>query len=121
MRRKILSFLILCFVSTFVVSADNQPKQEVVMTKQGQGYHNEIVPEVTYDPEENSISVEFDAEGSFTLIVKDANGQVLHSAPVVTNGNSYSYNVNLLPENFYVITITSVDDGYIGVLETEAE
>ena len=31
------------------------------------------------------------------------------------------YYVNLLPENYYVITITSVDDGYIGVLETEAE
>lgn len=121
MRRKFLCFLILCFGITFCVFADNQPKQEVVMTKQGQGYHNEIVPEVTYDPEENTISVEFEAEGSFTLIVRDAGGQVLHSAPVVTNGNSYSYDVNLLPENYYVITITSIDDGYIGVLETEAE
>jgi hypothetical protein len=36
----------------------------------------------------------------------------------VTNGNSYSYDVNLLPERYYVITITSVDDGYIGALET---
>ena len=38
--------------------------------------------------------------------------------PFVTNGNSYSYDVNLLPERYYVITITSVDDGYIGALET---
>ena len=54
-------------------------------------------------------------------VVARVDGQVLYSAPVVTNGNSYSYDVNLLPENYYVITITSVDDGYIGVLETEAE
>ena len=77
--------------------------------------------QVTYDQDENTISVEFEAEGSFTLVVKDTNGQVLHSVPVVTNGNSYSYDVNLLPENYYVITITSVDDGYIGVLQTDGE
>lgn len=120
---KKISILFLSVVVAFVCYAGEKPSQQVGMTKHTStgNNHNEIVPEVTYDPNENRISIEFEAEGSFTLIVKEADGQVIYSAPVVTNGNSYSYNVNLLPENYYVITITSVDDGYIGVLETEPE
>ena len=123
MERKFLSFLILCVCSPFMVFADTNSHQEIEMNRmQSSGSnHNAVVPEVTYDQDENTISVEFEAEGSFTLVVKDTNGQVLHSVPVVTNGNSYSYDVNLLPENYYVITITSVDDGYIGVLHTDGE
>ena len=119
MRHFWLFFLL--FFTTFSLFADNTVNVEMSSQKANGNLHNEIVPEVTYDPNDNTISVEFEAEGSFTLVVKDTNGQVLHSVPVVTNGNSYSYNVNLLPENYYVITITSIDDGYIGVLETEAE
>lgn len=120
--KKIL-FILLCVVCANVTYAD-QTQQQVTMHQQGvsnKHNRNEVVPVVTYDPIENTISVEFEAEGSFTLIVRDSNGQVQYSTPIVTDGNSYSYNVNLLPENYYVITITSVDDGYIGVLETDAE
>ena len=120
MRKTVFLFL---FLSSITMSFARDTVTTVLMTKdrtQG-GTHYADVPEVTYDPNENRISVEFEAEGSFTLMVKDVDGQVLYSAPVVINGNSYSYDVNLLPENYYVITITSVDDGYIGVLETEAE
>ncbi|MBR5087733.1 MAG: hypothetical protein IKX31_12095 [Muribaculaceae bacterium] len=114
--------IILIFFTTFSLFADNNTVNVEMSSQKANGnLHNEIVPEVTYDPNENTISVEFEALGSYTLIVRDVDGQVLHSVPVVTNGNSYSYDVNLLPENYYVITITSVDDGYIGVLETEAE
>lgn len=120
--KKIL-FILLCFVCANVSYAD-QTQQQVTMHQQGASNkhnRNEEVPLVTYNPNENTLSVEFEAEGSFTLIVEDAYGQVQYSAPVVTDGNSYSHYVNLLPENYYVITITSVDESYIGFLETEAE
>lgn len=119
MAKRVFLFFVFSFI--FLFSFARTDNQQVEMTRHGGNNHNVVVPEVTYDPNENTISVEFEAEGSFTLIVRDVDGQVLHSVPIVTNGNSYSYDVNLLPENYYVITITSVDDGYIGVLETEAE
>lgn len=121
MEKRFFLFFVFSFI--FLFSFARTDNQQVEMARNGMNNNNHfaVVPEVTYNPSENTISVEFEAEGSFTLMVKDVDGQVIYSAPVVTNGNSYSYDVNLLPENYYVITITSVDDGYIGVLETETE
>ena len=64
MRKTVFLFL---FLSSITMSFARDTVTTVLMTKdrtQG-GTHYADVPEVTYDPNENRISVEFEAEGSW--------------------------------------------------------
>ena len=77
-----------------------------------------VLPVVTYSTLANELTVAFDAAESYTLQVKDALGVTQYSSPIITDGNEYSYPVNLSPNSYYQITIYSANNTFYGVLFT---
>ncbi|MBQ2174148.1 MAG: hypothetical protein II453_03405 [Alphaproteobacteria bacterium] len=73
-------------------------------------------PEVTYSSEEGAFTVSFEANETYYLEVKDAVGVTLYYSPIVTNGIEYTYQVNLPQNELYVISITSTNKEFTGIL-----
>ena len=107
-----------CFMSLLSFAGDGEIVEVPIHNPNGHGRQEVVLPVVTYLTQANELIVAFDATESYTLQVKDASGVTQYSTPIVTDGNEYSYPVNLAPQAYYVVTIYSTTNTFSGVLFT---
>ena len=122
MVRSILVFLLICVCSSATSAyGQNQNNQQSVEMKgrknNGHGRGELVLPEVVYSINENTLSIEFESEESFVLEIEDVNGVTWYSGPLNTSGVPTDYYVNLQPNSTYIITISSPNDLFYGILE----
>lgn len=116
--KKIFFTFIMLLVSNVVWAQDGTTP--VVVTGESVPGHNRSgidLPIVTYSSNSNTLTVEFESDESYVLEIKDANGVIWYSAPLNTSGIPTVYYVNLQSHNTYVITISSSDNLFFGILE----
>ena len=116
--KKIIFTFIMLMVSTVVLAQDGTTP--VVVTGESVPGHSRSgmdLPIVTYSSNLNTLTVEFESEESFVLEIEDANGVTWYSGPLNTSGVPTDYYVNLQPNSTYIITISSPNDLFYGILE----
>ena len=113
---KIVFVFILLLVPA-IVFADNGTTEVVVLSDTGHDRNDVVLPVVTYSFISNTLTVEFESEDSFVLEIKDANGVIWYSGPLNTSGIPTVYYVNLQSHNTYLISISSSNDLFYGILE----
>lgn len=65
-----------------------------------------------YSEGENALSVAFDSVNQYVLTVKDQFGGTECEYPVVTDGNSYSYQLPSLQNGIYTVEISNFGNSY---------
>ena len=116
--KKIIFTFILLLVPAIILADDNTTS--VVVVGDNVPTHNRngiVLPVVTYSSDSNTLTVEFESEDSFVLEIKDANGVIWYSGPLNTSGIPTVYYVNLQSHNTYLISISSSNDLFYGILE----
>ena len=118
MKKIIISLFIILLSS--VVFADGGANSIEVVHYPFPGHNRGgiALPVVTYSPNENTLTIEFESEDSYELKVKDVYGTTWYSGSLNTSGIPTDYYVNLQPNNTYIITISSPNDMFYGILET---
>lgn len=76
-----------------------------------------VLPAVEYSLDSNTLTVEFESEESCLLEVEDVGGITWYSATLNTSGTPTVYDVNLQPQNTYIIRISSTNHSFYGILE----
>jgi len=111
-------FVFIFLLSSSVVFADGGANSIEVVHYPFPGHNRDgiVLPVVTYSPNDNSLSIEFESEDSYELKVKDVYGITWYSGPVDTSGIPTVYYVNLQSNNTYIVTISSSNDLFYGVL-----
>lgn len=118
--KKIVFIFILLLVSTVSFADNGNGTTPVEMNGESVSGHNRsdiILPVVTYSTNSNTLTVEFESEESFVLEIEDVNGVTWYSGPLNTSGVPTDYYVNLQPNSTYIITISSPNDLFYGILE----
>lgn len=118
MKKKVFSLLTIMFSLNMMANDSGTQTVNMSGTTSNGHNHNEI-PTVTYNQDDDSMMVTTEAEGAFSLIVRDAEGKVAFAAPVIANGTTNYYAPHLEQGNMYIITVKSTSDNYIGVLTTD--
>lgn len=116
--KRIFLLMIWCFISLVSFAGDGEVVEVPMTNTGGHGKQQITVPVVTYLTQANELTVAFDAAESYALQIKDSSGATQYVTTIVTDGNEYSYPVNLAPHSFYVITIYSTNNTFSGVLFT---
>lgn len=117
MKKIIFTFILLLLPA--IILADDSTHSVVMVGDSGHGHNrNEVaLPTVTYSSDTNTLTVEFESEESFVLEIEDVNGVTWYSGPLNTSGVPIDYYVNLQPNSTYIITISSPNDLFYGILE----
>jgi len=63
------------------------------------------------------LTVEFESNDSYVLVIEDVQGVTWYSSPLNTSEIPTVYDVNLQPQNTYVIRISSANHSFYGILE----
>ena len=116
--KKIIFTLILLLLPAIILADDSTTT--VVVVGDNVPTHNRngiVLPVVTYSSDSNTLTVAFDSEESFVLEIEDVNGVTWYSGPLNTSGVPTDYYVNLQPNSTYIITISSPNDLFYGILE----
>lgn len=102
-----------------IILADDNTTSVVVVSDNVPTHNRNgiVLPVVTYSSDSNTLTVEFESEDSFVLEIKDANGVIWYSGPLNTSGIPTVYYVNLQSHNTYLISISSSNDLFYGILE----
>ena len=122
MIRSFFVLLLLCIYSS-VAFADGQgqsSQQSIEMKNKRNNGHSrgdDELPLVFYTSQDNSFSIEFDSDGSFELNVYDISGVNWYYSSINTDGIPHMYYLNLVSNNTYIITISSSNDSFYGILE----
>ncbi len=122
MVRSILVFLLICVCSSATSAyGQNQNNQQSVEMKgrknNGHGRGELVLPVVVYSINENTLSIEFESEDSYVLEIEDTIGFTWYSGVLNTSGIPTVYYVNLQTANTYIISISSSNDLFYGILE----
>ena len=119
MNMKKISFLIVCaFISLFCFAGGDGEVVEVPMTPNSLPNRGQAsMPIVDYSTVNNTLTVEFESNDSYTLVIEDSHGVTWYSGPLNTSGTPTSYYVTLQPHNTYVIRISSANHSFYGILE----
>ncbi len=117
MKKILFTFLFL--LTSSVVFADGGANSIEVVHYPFPGHNRDgiALPVVTYSPNENTFTIEFESEDSYELKVKDVYGTTWYSGPLNTSGIPTVYYVNLQSHNTYLISISSSNDLFYGILE----
>ena len=118
--KKIIFVFILLVLPTVILADDTTIPVILSPGASNGGKHGRsavYLPEVNYSMNSNSLSIEFESEDSYVLEVEDIDGSTWYLGPVNTSGLPTVYYVNLQLHNTYVITISSANDSYYGILE----
>lgn len=115
---KKIGFLIVCaFVSLLCFAGDGEVV-EVPMTPNSLPNRGQAsMPIVDYSTVNNTLTVEFESNDSYVLVIEDVQGVTWYSSPLNTSGIPTVYDVNLQPQNTYVIRISSANHSFYGILE----
>lgn len=106
---------ILCVI---VVNARDPYEKDVIVNQTlGGGRYESPVPEIYYSTNDGEMNIAFDANDIFVLEVRDEIGSLVYSTIITTDGNFYSYDMQLQPETTYFITIMSTEGCFEGILE----
>jgi hypothetical protein len=118
MNMKKIGFLIVCaFVSLLCFAGDGEVV-EVPMTPNSLPNRGQAsIPIVDYSTANNTLTVEFESNDSYVLVIEDVQGVTWYSSPLNTSGIPTVYDVNLQPQNTYVIRISSANHSFYGILE----
>lgn len=118
MNMKKIGFLIVCaFVSLLCFAGDGEVV-EVPMTPNSLPNRGQAsMPIVDYSTVNNTLTVEFESNDSYVLVIEDVQGVTWYSSPLNTSGIPTVYDVNLQPQNTYVIRISSANHSFYGILE----
>ena len=116
--KRIFLLMIWCFISLVSFAGDGEVVEVPIHNPNGHGRQEEVLPVVTYLTQANELTVAFDAAESYALQIKDSSGATQYVTTIVTDGNEYSYPVNLAPHAYYVVTIYSTNNTFSGVLFT---
>lgn len=116
MKKILFAFIFL--LTSSVVFADGGANSIEIVHYPFPGHNRDgvVLPVVAYFPSDNSLSIEFESEDSYELIVKDIYGTTWYSGPVNTSGAPTDYYMNLQPNNTYIVSISSSNDLFYGVL-----
>ena len=115
---KKISFLIVCaFISLFCFAGGDGEVVEVPMTPNSLPNRGQAsMPIVDYSTVNNTLTVEFESNDSYTLVIEDSHGVTWYSGPLNTSEIPTVYYVNLQPQNTYVIRISSANHYFYGIL-----
>lgn len=116
---KKISFLIVCaFISLFCFAGGDGEVVEVPMTPNSLPNRGQAsMPIVDYSTVNNTLTVEFESNDSYTLVIEDVQGVTWYSGQLNTSGIPTVYYVNLQPQNTYIIRISSANHYFYGILE----
>lgn len=119
MNMKKIIFLMMCaFISLLSFAAGDGEVVEVPMTPNSLPNRGQAsMPIVDYSTANNTLTVEFESNDSYTLVIEDVLGVTWYSGPLNTSGTPTVYYVNLQPHNAYVIRISSASHSFYGILE----
>lgn len=112
-------FLMLMIVGSiaFASYASDGEVTEILMSQLGGDKRQATIsPFVEYSQADEELIVVFDTTESCTLQVKDASGVTLYTSSIITNGNEYSYPVQLSQNSIYYIYIYSASNTFWGTL-----
>lgn len=118
--KKILFVFVLLLVPTIVLADDATIPVVISPGASNGGGHGRgdfDLPIVSFSVSSNSLTVEFESEDSYLLEIKDINGTTWYSGPLNTSGLPNMYYVNLQSHNTYLISISSPNDLFYGILE----
>ena len=119
MNMKKIIFLMMCaFISLLSFAAGDGEVVEVPMTPNSLPNRGQAsIPIVDYSTANNTLTVEFESNDSYTLVIEDVLGVTWYSGPLNTSGTPTMYYVNLQPQNTYIIRISSANHSFYGILE----
>ena len=103
----------------FASYASNGEVIDIPMTQLGGDKRQATIsPFVEYSQTDEELIVVFNTTESCTLQVKDSTGVTLYTSSIITNGNEYSYPVQLSQHSIYYIYIYSTSNTYFGNIFT---
>ena len=115
--KKIIFLLVFAFISLLCFAGGDGEVVEVPMTPNSLPNRGQAsMPIVDYSTVNNTLTVEFESNDSYTLVIEDVLGVSWYSGPLNTSGAPTVYYVNLQPSNTYTVTISSANDTYYGIL-----
>ena len=111
--KKIIFLLVFAFISLLCFAGGDGEVVEVPMTPNSLPNRGQAsMPIVDY-----SLTVEFESNDSYVLVIEDVQGVTWYSGPLNTSGIPTVYYVNLQPQNTYIIRISSANHYFYGILE----
>ena len=116
--KKIIFLLVCAFISLLCFAGGDGEVVEVPMTPNSLPNRGQAsMPIVDYSTANNTLTVEFESNDSYTLVIEDVLGVTWYSGPLNTNGIPTMYYMNLQPHYTYLINISSANDSFYGILE----
>lgn len=116
--KKIIFLLVCAFISLLCFAGGDGEVVEVPMTPNSLPNRGQAsMPIVDYSTVNNTLTVEFESNDSYVLVIEDSHGVTWYSGPLNTSGTPTVYYVNLQPSNTYIITISSLNDMFSGILD----
>ena len=116
--KKIIFLLVCAFISLLCFAGGDGEVVEVPMTPNSLPNRGQAsMPIVDYSTANNILTVEFESNDSFTLVIEDVLGVTWYSGPLNTSGLPTMYYMNLQPHYTYLINISSANDSFYGILE----
>ena len=116
--KKIIFLLVCAFISLLCFAGGDGEVVEVPMTPNSLPNRGQAsMPIVDYSTANNTLTVEFESNDSFTLVIEDVLGVTWYSGPLNTSGIPTMYYMNLQPHYTYLINISSANDSFYGILE----
>ena len=115
--KKIIFLLVFAFISLLCFAGGDGEVVEMPMTPNSLPNRGQVsMPIVDYSTVNNTLTVEFESNDSYVLVIEDVLGVTWYSGPLNTSGTPTVYYVNLQPSNTYTVTISSANDTYYGIL-----
>ena len=115
--KKIIFLLVFAFISLLCFAGGDGEVVEVPMTPNSLPNRGQAsMPIVDYSTVNNTLTVEFESNDSYVLVIEDVQGVTWYSGQLNTSGTPTVYYVNLQPSNTYTVTISSANDTYYGIL-----
>ena len=116
--KKIIFLLVCAFISLLCFAGGDGEVVEVPMTPNSLPNRGQAsMPIVDYSTANNTLTVEFESNDSYTLVIEDVLGVTWYSGPLNTSGIPTMYYMNLQPHYTYLINISSANDSFYGILE----
>ena len=116
--KKIIFLLVCAFISLLCFAGGDGEVVEVPMTPNSLPNRGQAsMPIVDYSTVNNILTVEFESNDSYTLVIEDVLGVTWYSGPLNTSGIPTMYYMNLQPHYTYLINISSANDSFYGILE----
>jgi hypothetical protein len=117
-----LFFLILLTLASVNMSA-RENGEVVISAKTGisNSHQKTNIPKAYYSDDDGVLEIEFESDQEVYLEVSDENGNLVYCSTINTDGNANYFKLDLDQKHNYTITITSVNETYIGEIEAERQ